>query len=479
MNDGTRETILIIDDNPTNCELLRAVLEKRGYRTQIAGGGREGLAMASSDPPELILLDIAMPDMDGYETCRHFKANDRTAEIPVIFISALDDTTDKVRAFETGGVDYISKPFKSAELIARIENQLKLLRLQRRLGQQNRELTKKNEEILQMNKEILKMAEDLQRAHSTVLSVFSSLSYALPGHVLDGKYRIDELIGTGGHGSVFRGMHLILNRPVAIKVLKPDTTLTDPDLNRVRAEGITTCSVNHPNAVEVWDAGVTQEGIAYLVMELLVGRTLRNELEEKKVLDVERSAEIAIAVCEVLSVAHAAGIVHRDIKPDNIFLHQSPEGEIIKVVDFGIAKLMNTEAGRTGAGNQTVTMVGTPEYIAPERFVDLPYDGRSDVYSLGIVLYEMLSGHVPFKASREFPWTIASSHLGEKPLPLNEQCKDLPPQIHELLFQALAKNPKDRPGAEELAQGIIDAMAGRIEPGRLVGRARRERTSAP
>src|SRR5262249_36060406 len=157
--------------------------------------------------------------------------------------------------------------------------------------------------------------------------------------------------------------------------------------------------VNHPNAVSVLDSGVSAEGIAYLVMELLEGRSLTEELREKGVLPPARCAEILMPVCDVLTKAHASGIVHRDIKPDNIYLNRTAVGEVVKVVDFGIAKLMDDTGGQNNE-SLTVTggLLGTPTYMAPERLENKPYDGKADVYSLGIMLYRMLAGRVPFQS---------------------------------------------------------------------------------
>lgn len=167
------------------------------------------------------------------------------------------------------------------------------------------------------------------------------------GVTLDGKYRLDAKIGVGGFGAVYRATHLNLNRPVAVKVLHNNIHNTTPEnLERFRQEGVSACSVSHPNAVAILDFSITQDGHAYLVMELLDGRPLSDELQERFVLPLERCVEIIIPVCDVLTEAHASGIVHRDIKPDNIFLHRTRRGEVVKVLDFGIAKLARPERTR-------------------------------------------------------------------------------------------------------------------------------------
>src|SRR5262249_48378640 len=161
--------------------------------------------------------------------------------------------------------------------------------------------------------------------------IFSALAKALPGTVLDEKYRLDEKIGTGGFGAVFRGTHLGLNRTIAVKVFRPVPGNDSPEaLERFLQEGISACKINHPNAVAVLDSGISADGIAYMVMEFLEGNSLADELRRKLRLTIRRTFEILGPVCEVLEEAHRAGIIHRDIKPENIFLSQAKEGLVVK-----------------------------------------------------------------------------------------------------------------------------------------------------
>jgi DNA-binding response OmpR family regulator len=441
---------LVVDDGEANRRILSGILSARGYRVRTASGGEDALLIAQSEHFDIVLLDINMPDMDGYEACRELKADPRTQAVPVIFISALDDPMDKVKAFDAGGSDYIVKPFQSAEVLARVENQLKLARLQRELERQNQELTRKNDEIL-------RATEELKGTYREVEAVFSALSFVLPGKVLDEKYRLESLIGSGGFGAVYRANHLRLNRPVAIKVLRPTAKPAPEDAERFRMEGIFACRVNHPNAIAVWDSGVTKEGIAYLVMELLTGRTLREELSERGCLPLSRCAEIIAVVCGVLEVAHATGVVHRDIKPDNVFLHQDRAGEVVKVVDFGIATLLFDEAFFGSRLHTPGAPVGTPAYVAPERFLMKPYDGRADIYSVGVMLYEMLCGEVPFGPHDAASFSVAHKHLTEQPARPSELCPSIPPAVEALILQALEKDPAKRPTAAELAARFSDA----------------------
>jgi serine/threonine protein kinase len=230
-------------------------------------------------------------------------------------------------------------------------------------------------------------------------------------------------------------------------------------LDRFRLEGISACRINHPNAVTVLDFDVSA-GLAYLVMELLHGRSLADELRDAEKLDPYRCAHIAASVCDVLADAHAAGIVHRDIKPSNVFLHEM-RGEVqVKVIDFGIAKLI----GETpGAESQTVTMagslVGSPAYMAPERVSGEPYDGRADVYGVGIMLYEMLTGRLPFESKAGNYWSLAMMHVSKEPEAPSIIEPGLGAELDALVLRAMRKDPAQRPSAAEMSAGLRALVA--------------------
>ncbi len=437
MEAGEIGLILVVDDNEMNRDILSRYLKRQGHDVAAAAGGEEALTLMKHRRFDLVLLDVMMDEMDGFEVIRRMKSDPMFSDIPVIFISALDDTQGKVRAFKAGGVDYVTKPFHAEEVVARAENQLKISRLQRELARQNQELMRKNDELM--------------AARKRTELVFSALAEALPGTVLDDKYHLEHKIGSGGFGAVYHALHRGLNRPVAVKVFRPMRGNDSPEgLERFQREGVSASRINHPNAVAVLDCGISTAGIAYLVMELLEGKTLTDELEEKERLTIARSIEILTPVCDVLAEAHRIGIIHRDIKPDNIFLHQAKDGEIVKVVDFGLAKVLDAEKGSDfKAMTMAGKIVGTPVYTAPERFFDKPYDGRADIYSLGIMMYEMLAGRVPFQPIEGGVYAVAVMHLTKEPQPLRELNSDIPEEVETVVMKALAKDAEKRPTAEE------------------------------
>ncbi len=332
----------------------------------------------------------------------------------------------------------------------------------------NQELDKKIKELNEKNQQLIASQQQADR-------IFSALAEALPGTVLDGKYRLEEKIGSGGYGAVFKAIHVELNTAIAVKVFRPTEGNDSPEaIERFKLEGVSACKVNHPNAINVLDSGISSEGIAYIAMELLVGHTLKDEMLTETTLPLKRCAEIIIPVCQALGEAHKAGIVHRDIKPDNIFLHQGKQGEVVKVVDFGIAKLIE-EQNEDKQSNLTESgsIVGTPIYMAPERLKSQPYDGRADVYSLGIMLYEMLTGKKPFQITGNNVIEIILKHIKETPTILSEYIPNIPKSVENIVMDTLEKNPNKRPTALEFAKTFSQEISNleKINPEILLAKA--------
>jgi serine/threonine protein kinase len=338
--------------------------------------------------------------------------------------------------------------------------------LQRRLiSLRTEELERKNSELIVKNQMLAESrAANLRTARRTE-QIFSALSETLPGHVLDDKYRIGEKIGSGGFGTVYRGEHILLHHPVAIKVFRPALGQEGVEsLERFRLEGISACRVNHPNAVSVLDFDLSAGSLAYLVMELLEGHSLAHQLRTQGKLTPARAAEIACSVCDALAQAHAAGIVHRDIKPSNVFLHGTNGDEIVKVIDFGIAKLTDSaEVPGAAAATLSGMFLGTPAYMAPERVFDQPYDGRADVYAVGVMIYEMVAGRLPFERTGGGHLSLMRMHAFEEAAPLTTLVPDAHPTLDTTVKRAMAKEPEQRPTAAELGgilRGLLKEMRG-------------------
>lgn len=257
---------------------------------------------------------------------------------------------------------------------------------------------------------------------------------------IDNKYHIDYKIAEGGMGNVYRATHLQLDTPVAVKIMHGELISDYTAIERFRREAQAAMQIRHTNAIAVMDFGVTQEGTVYLVMEFLEGCTLRDRLKQCGRLSLAETNKILQQVCAAVNVAHKRKIIHRDLKPDNIFLEQQAGEETVKVLDFGIAKLKDQTSGSL---TRQGLVVGTPHYMSPEQCYGREVDVRSDIYSLGVIVYEMLAGRPPFDA----PTTVALAikQASETPPPIYNFQPSVPAVINAVVMHALEKNPNDRP----------------------------------
>jgi len=272
----------------------------------------------------------------------------------------------------------------------------------------------------------------------------SSAADPFVGRTLDEKYLVEEHLGAGSMGAVYRARHLSMDRPVAIKFLQQ--RLVEDEAARVRfhTEARAAVKLCHPNAVSVTDFGQTAEGVVYIVMELLEGRTLREILSREAPLETARAISIMLQASDAVAAAHDAGIIHRDLKPSNILITQSADQPAaVKVLDFGIATFSADDDEDATAVAHTNTIIGTPRYMSPEQHNGNDLTPAADVYSLGVILYEMLSGMVPFSGST--PAEIAQKHANNPPHPLREIVAGIPGEVEHDVMHALEKQPADRP----------------------------------
>ena len=278
----------------------------------------------------------------------------------------------------------------------------------------------------------------------------------LIGRVFEGKYRLDEPLGGGGMGTVYRATHLLIDRPVALKVLSQRFVGDQTAQQRFRREARAAGRMQHPNAVTVTDFGTTNDGYLYIVMELLEGRTLRDLLAHEAPLDPARAVSLMLQACAAVAAAHDAGLIHRDLKPANIFIEQRPNfPAVVKVLDFGVAKFVVEEHDDDYETlTQVGVLIGTPRYMSPEQCAGtVSLTPSSDVYSLGIILYEMLTGTAPFNGETHLG--IALKQVSELPQPPREMVASIPEALERVVLHALAKNPNERPrDADELRREL-------------------------
>lgn len=661
------DRILLVDDDATNLEALRHALDGRGYRLFVTRSGESAIDVARRARPGLVLLDVVMPGIDGFETCRRLKADPETCEAAVIFLSSLDDARDKVRGLEVGAVDFVSKPFQKDEVVARVNTHLTLQRLRRQLEARNAELSRElavaqelltdarrrvegpllgdspairalresmaryaaDEQLLFLTgpqgggheavaraihhasprgrqafihvncallpvgqdpgivapagasvesaagprlsllelatrgtlylEEVQRLSAEVQERLADVLHVLEGLRergdatasdvrfvvfsssplatasgfhpkllallerrqlrvpslaerqgdvaeialfflrqharrvgavvesisersmkrlqrYRWPGDVAElqslveravtsardpvleidealldeglplGLYRLMEKLGEGGMGEVWRARHQLLARPCAIKLIRPELLgekNREAATERFRLEARSIARLSSPNTVRLYDFGVSESGSFYFVMELLTGMDLASLVQQFGPMEPERAIYVLRQACRSLGEAHAAGLLHRDIKPHNLYLSRlGLDCDVLKVLDFGLVKSLSDDTAQVTAAGM---LNGTPAYMPPERVTGGAADERSDIYSLGCVAYWMLTGRPVFTGD---PMAAMVHHARTAPEPPSKVTdRPIPEHLERIVMSCLEKAPDKRPSS--------------------------------
>ncbi|TNF35594.1 MAG: serine/threonine protein kinase, partial [Deltaproteobacteria bacterium] len=279
---------------------------------------------------------------------------------------------------------------------------------------------------------------------------------SLVGHVLDGKYTLISKLGEGGMGSVYLAEQTSMGREVAIKVLRREFSQNRMAIKRFLREARAASKLAHPNTITVYDFGQSNDGLLYLVMERLSGRPLGDILDDEGRMTPERTVHILAQVCDSLSEAHAHGITHRDLKPENIFIEQKVGNpDFVKVLDFGIAKMQGDDSTQATA---TGMICGTPSYMSPEQAMGRDIDGRSDIYALGILLFEMLTDEKPFEG--DTPMEVMLKHINEpSPNILARTQLAVPVGLQHALDRMLSKDAQERPAhCQEVKRFLVEGL---------------------
>ena len=292
----------------------------------------------------------------------------------------------------------------------------------------------------------------------------------LIGQLVGERYQVERRIGEGGMGEVYLARHVLIGRACALKVMSPLLS-RDPDaVTRFNREATSASRITHPNVCTVYDFGLTGDGLVYLAMEFVDGRTLRALLDETGPLPLARAADLLAQCAAGLAAAHELGLVHRDLKPDNIMVVSTGAGDVAKLVDFGIAKAVETPLGERVTKSGFV--VGTPEYMSPEQLAGDPVDASSDQYALALVFYRMLTGRLPFEGG-SLQETL-TKRLTDPPRPIAEVLPDasFPPGLQDILDRALSRHAGQRfASVHELADAVTTLVRGSTGPTRRLGAA--------
>jgi serine/threonine protein kinase len=281
------------------------------------------------------------------------------------------------------------------------------------------------------------------------------------GQVIDGRYVVRSLLGEGGMGRVYEAEHVDIGKRVAVKILHPVYTRLPEVVARFRREARAASKIGHPNIVDVTDSGTTVDGSVYFVMEYLEGVELAAIIDREGAMDVARALGIGTQMCRALAAAHAAGIIHRDLKPENVFLIvREGTTDFVKILDFGIAKSAELEEQRKDRLTHPGMAMGTPEYMAPEQAAGRPADARSDVYAVGAILYEMLTGEAPYDGDNFME--ILTKKATVEPTPMRELRPELSESVERVIMRSLARDPGVRPPSMEAFEyELTKCLAGR------------------
>ncbi len=441
--------VLIADDNPEARRMLDIRVKREGHQTVMVENGRQALDVLGRQSIDVILLDIDMPELNGYAVLAAVRDDPRLSHIPVLIISGGGDQDDMVRCIEMGAVDYLPKPFNQAILRARISSSLsqKRQRDQERLAHQNKQPS---------GSTTLMMPEGTSWPQAETPAAAVVPLAPVPRRVVPtrlGRIVLGRLLGSGGMGEVYLGHHELLDLPVAVKLMRPELIEMPNARERLLREARMAVRLAHKNIVRLLEVGETDSGV-HLAFEYISGGTLAEMLNRQsgRRLQLDIAIRVTTEVAAALAAANALGIIHRDIKPANILM--TPEGEA-RVGDFGLAKQDLAMSVPDGLSTMDGIVVGTPLYMAPEQLVlGSRLDTRTDLYALGGVLYEMLIGHTPFaNAHPAAPTMIGGIGVGRdifhhithtKPVAPSQLRRDVPAWVDEMCLKLLSKQPDDR-----------------------------------
>lgn len=421
-------TILLVDDNSDILMVLRVTFEGAGHEVIATEDPLEVLPLVERQRPDAVVLDVMMPELSGWDVLRKIRERPAFQELPVVLLTALSDVHDRVKGLRGGADDYQTKPFEPEELLARVEGLIARQRLRASASAAKPSLEKAIAELEQR----IETHDRLDDVHL-------------------GRYQVRRLLGRGAMGTVLSGWDPKLQRPVALKTIRfnvKDSRRKDreQEASRLLREAVANARINHPNIVTVFDVG--DEGkAAFIAMELVEGTNLEAHLAAHGTISYRRLVPLAAAVARALAAAHEHGIIHRDVKPGNVLLGRDGS---VKVTDFGISEFLSR-------ANDSGSIFGTPGYLAPESLTGDLTTPASDLFALGVTLYECLTGRHPF-VDRNWRRTLHNTIM-EQPPPLAEVVTDVPPRLADLISRLLAKERKDRPDSSAAVAAELEAVA--------------------
>jgi serine/threonine protein kinase/CheY-like chemotaxis protein/Tfp pilus assembly protein PilF len=414
--------VLIVEDDKALLETFKSFLETENFKVVSSSDGEEGFRLACQEKIDLILLDFALPSLNGLEICRRLRT--KGIITPIIMLTGeKKEEIDKVLGLEFGADDYLIKPFGTKELLARINAVLRRTKPE---------------------------ANEIEEFYHRTQTLQTPISRLTRGTTIASRYEVIEELGKGGMGKVYRVLDKKVEEEVALKLLNPEIAADEKTIERFRNELKFARKISQRNVCRMYDLN-EDEGTQFIIMEYVPGEDLKSTIRRKGQLPVGKAISIAKQVCEGLSEAHQLGVVHRDLKPQNIMIDKKGNA---RIMDFGIARSLEVK-GLTETG----MMIGTPEYMSPEQAEGKDVDLRSDIYSLGIILYEMVTGTVPFEG--DTPLSIALKHQSETPRNPKETNDQIPEDLSRVILKCMEKDKEKR---YKRTEGILSELK-KIEKG--------------
>lgn len=395
---------LVIDDGEVTRGLVADALARTGCEVLAAATGAQGLDLLRESTPDLVVLDAAT---DGWSTLEGIRA---VSDVPVLMLTTTDSEVGRGHGLSQAADDYVEKPFEADHLIERVEA--------------------------------------LLRGPSARPPGGRPTDGLLPTGSQVGPYRIEGLVAHGGMSTIYRANHTAIGRNVALKVLAAEMAGDETARARFATEWKVAAALRHPNILEVYDAG-EDDGRLFMAMELIDGGDFGNLIDREGALAPERAVLLLEQAARALDAAHSAGIIHRDVKPGNLLL----DGDRVFLTDFGLTKVVGSSARLTAPGR----MVGTASFLSPEQIRNEPIDHRADVYALGCVMFEALTGTSPYEADSDF--VLMYAHMSQAVPRVSERRAGLPAAVDQVVARTMAKPAGDRYGsAGEAVAALREAL---------------------
>ncbi len=395
--------ILLAEDYDDLRDMISELLRTNEHVVEAFDNGQDAQNTLMQRNFDLIILDWEMPKVLGIDICKRYRASG--GNTPVLMLTGKKLVTEKEAGFDAGADDYLTKPFHPKELLARIKALLR-------------------------------------RSQSTS-SGGIPIGELPAGTVFAERYEIVMTLGRGSTGVIYKANHLYLSRMVALKVLHPQLVSETESVARFKREAQAVSALSHPNIVAIYDFGINADGLPYLVMDYAGGTTLMNRIVCRNIITAAEAIPLFIDACDALAHAHSKGVIHRDVKPSNLLIIEDSSGvESLKLVDFGIAKVVESNPAMHITQNGDV--LGSPLYMSPEQCMGSELDCRTDIFSLGCVMYMTLVGKEPFVGANVLDTMYRRTVEDAKPFASINPQLNCPEALEAIVFKALARDVADR-----------------------------------